>query len=97
MRKKLLSLLLAALMILGLLPSAALAAEGDTAPAAPAAEEEVIPAPVEELAAPTVTVGETVYTAVDTGLTMTPPRPRFTRSWCPTARRRSRLPGDRWI
>lgn len=73
MRKKLLSLLLAALMILGLLPAAALAAEGDVAPAAPAAEEEVIPAPVEELAAPTVTVGETVYTAVDTGLTMTDP------------------------
>ena len=73
MRKKLLSLLLAALMILGLLPAAALAAEGDAAPAAPAAEEEVIPAPVEELAAPTVTVGETVYTAVDTGLTMTDP------------------------
>ena len=48
MRKKLLSLLLAALMILGLLPAAALAAEGDTAPAAPAAEEEVIPAPAEE-------------------------------------------------
>lgn len=48
MRKKLLSLLLAALMILGLLPSAALAAEGDAAPAAPAAEEEVIPAPAEE-------------------------------------------------
>lgn len=42
-------------------------------PAAPAAEEEVIPALVEELAAPTVTVGETVYTAVDTGLTMTDP------------------------
>ena len=39
MRKKLLSLLLAALMILGLLPAAALAAEGDTAPAAPAAED----------------------------------------------------------
>lgn len=38
MRKKLLSLLLAALMILGLLPAAALAAEGDAAPAAPAAE-----------------------------------------------------------
>lgn len=73
MRKKLLSLLLAALMILGLLPGAVLAAEGDAAPAAPAAEEEVIPAPVEELAAPTVTVGETVYTAVDTGLTMTDP------------------------
>lgn len=73
MRKKLLSLLLAALMILGLLPAAALAAEGDAAPAAPAAEEEVIPAPAEELAAPTVTVGETVYTAVDTGLTMTDP------------------------
>ena len=73
MRKKLLSLLLAALMIVGLLPGAVLAAEGDAAPAAPAAEEEVIPAPVEELAAPTVTVGETVYTAVDTGLTMTDP------------------------
>lgn len=73
MRKKLLSLLLAALMVLGLLPAAAFAAEGDAAPAAPAAEEEVIPAPVEELAAPTVTVGETVYTAVDTGLTMTDP------------------------
>lgn len=39
MRKKLLSLLLAALMILGLLPGAALAAEGDAAPAAPAAED----------------------------------------------------------
>ena len=73
MRKKLLSLLLAALMVLGLLPAAAFAAEGDAAPAAPAAEEEVIPAPVDELAAPTVTVGETVYTAVDTGLTMTDP------------------------
>ncbi len=34
MRKKLLSLLLAALMILGLLPAAALAAEGDAAPTA---------------------------------------------------------------
>ena len=32
MRKKLLSLLMAALMILGLLPAAALAAEGDTPP-----------------------------------------------------------------
>ena len=39
MRKKLFSLLLAALMILGLLPAAALAAEGDAAPAAPAAED----------------------------------------------------------
>ena len=39
MRKNLLSLLLAALMILGLLPAAALAAEGDAAPAAPAAED----------------------------------------------------------
>ncbi len=39
MRKRLLSLLLAALMILGLLPGAALAAEGDAAPAAPAAED----------------------------------------------------------
>ena len=39
MRKKLLSLLLAALMILGLLPAATLAAEGDAAPAAPAAED----------------------------------------------------------
>ena len=48
MRKKLLSLLLAALMILGLLPGAVLAAEGDAAPAAPAAEEEVISAPAEE-------------------------------------------------
>lgn len=48
MRKKLLSLLLAALMILGLLPAAALAAEGDAAPAAPVAEEEVISAPAEE-------------------------------------------------
>lgn len=73
MRKKLLSLLLAALMIVGLLPGAVLAAEGDAAPAAPVAEEEVISAPAEELAAPTVTVGETVYTAVDTGLTMTDP------------------------
>ena len=39
MRKKLLSLLLAALMIVGLLPGAVLAAEGDAAPAAPAAED----------------------------------------------------------
>ena len=57
MRKKLLSLLLAALMILGLLPAAALAAEGDAAPAAPAApaaediavqaDEETVTLPVE--------------------------------------------------
>ena len=40
MRKKLLSLLLAALMILGLFARrSALAAEGDAAPAAPAAED----------------------------------------------------------
>ena len=48
MKKKILSLLLAALMLVGLLPAAAFAAEGDAAPAAPAAEEEVIPAPAEE-------------------------------------------------
>ena len=48
MRKKLLSLLLAALMIVGLLPGAVLAAEGDATPAAPVAEEEVISAPAEE-------------------------------------------------
>ena len=67
MRKKLLSLLLAALMILGLLPAAALAADGDAAPAVQAAEDV---ADDSSSAVPTATVGKTVYTAVDTGLTM---------------------------
>lgn len=64
MRKKLLSLLLAALMILGLLPAAALAAEGDVAPAAPAAEEEVISAPAEENAPVTQAAEEDAAPAV---------------------------------
>lgn len=79
MRKKLLSLLLAALMILGLLPAAALAAEGDTAPAAPAAEdiavqadEETVTPPVEaddsgSGSAITVTVDGTAYEVKNTG------------------------------
>lgn len=70
MRKKLLSLLLAALMILGLLPAAALAAEGDAAPAVQAAEDVTVQADDSSSAVPTATVGQTVYTAVDTGLTM---------------------------
>lgn len=64
MRKKLLSLLLAALMILGLLPAAALAAEGDAAPAAPVAEEEVISAPAEENAPVTQAAEEDAAPAV---------------------------------
>lgn len=79
MRKKLLSLLLAALMILGLLPAAALAAEGDAAPAAPAAEdiavqadEETVTLPVEaddsgSGSAITVTVDGTAYEVKNTG------------------------------
>lgn len=79
MRKKLLSLLLAALMVLGLLPAAALAAEGDAAPAAPAAEdiavqadEETVTLPVEaddsgSGSAITVTVDGTAYEVKDTG------------------------------
>lgn len=79
MRKKLLSLLLAALMILGLLPAAALAAEGDTAPAAPAAEdiavqadEKTVTLPVEaddsgSGSAITVTVDGTAYEVKNTG------------------------------
>ena len=79
MRKKLLSLLLAALMILGLLPAAALAAEGDVAPAAPAteniavqADEETVTLPVEaddsgSDNAITVTVDGTAYEVKDTG------------------------------
>lgn len=74
MRKKLLSLLLAALMILGLLPAAALAAalaaEGDAAPAVQAAEDVTVQADDSSSAVPTATAGKTVYTAVDTGLTM---------------------------
>ena len=70
MRKKLLSLLLAALMILGLLPAAALAAEGDAAPAVQAAEDVTVQADDSSSAVPTATVGKTVYTAVDTCLTM---------------------------
>lgn len=79
MRKKLLSLLLAALMILGLLPAAALAAEGDAAPAAPAAEdiavqadEETVTLPVEAddsgsdnpNTPPTLAAGVALYTVV---------------------------------
>lgn len=79
MRKKLLSLLLAALMVLGLLPAAALAAEGDTAPAAPAAEdiavqadEKTVTLPVEaddsgSGSAITVTVDGTAYEVKNTG------------------------------
>lgn len=79
MRKKLLSLLLAALMIAGLLPAAALAAEGDAAPAAPAAEdiavqadEETVTLPVEaddsgSGSAITVTVDGTAYEVKNTG------------------------------
>lgn len=82
MRKKLLSLLLAALMILGLLPAAALAAEGDAAPAAPAApaaediavqaDEETVTLPVEaddsgSGSAITVTVDGTAYEVKNTG------------------------------
>lgn len=63
MRKKLLSLLLAALMVAGLLPAAALAAEGNAAPAAPAAEE-VIPAPAEENAPVTQAAEEDAAPAV---------------------------------
>lgn len=64
MRKKLLSLLLAALMIVGLLPGAVLAAEGDAAPAAPVAEEEVISAPAEENAPVTQAAEEDAAPAV---------------------------------
>lgn len=79
MRKKLLSLLLAALMILGLLPAAALAAEGDTAPAASAAEDIAVQADEETVTLPveaddsgsdnaiTVTVDGTVYEVKNTG------------------------------
>ena len=79
MRKKLLSLLLAALMILGLLPAAALAAEGDTAPAAPAAEDIAVQADEETVTLPveaddsgsdnaiTVTVDGTAYEVKNTG------------------------------
>lgn len=79
MRKKLLSLLLAALMILGLLPAAALAAEGDTAPAAPAAEDIAVQADEETVTLPVeaddsgsdnaiaVTVDGTAYEVKNTG------------------------------
>lgn len=79
MRKKLLSLLLAALMILGLLPAAALAAERDTAPAAPAAEDIAVQADEETVTLPveaddsgsdnaiTVTVDGTAYEVKNTG------------------------------
>lgn len=79
MRKKLLSLLLAALMILGLLPAAALAAEGDTAPAAPAAEDIAVQADEKTVTLPveaddsgsdnaiTVTVDGTAYEVKNTG------------------------------
>lgn len=79
MRKKLLSLLLAALMILGLLPAAALAAEGDTAPAASAAEDIAVQADEETVTLPveaddsgsdnaiTVTVDGTAYEVKNTG------------------------------
>ncbi len=75
MRKKLLSLLLAALMILGLLP----AAEGDAAPAAPAAEDIAVQADEETVTLPVeaddsgsdnaiaVTVDGTAYEVKNTG------------------------------
>ena len=73
MRKKLLSLLLAALMVLGLLPAAAFAAEGDAAPAVQAAEDVAVQADEAEetVAPPTVTAGDTSYDVADTGLTNT--------------------------
>lgn len=68
MRKKLLSLLLAALMILGLLPAAALAAEGDTAPAVQAAEDIAVQADEETVAPPIVKVGDTIYDVTYVGV-----------------------------
>lgn len=68
MRKKLLSLLLAALMILGLLPAAALAAEGDAAPAAPAAEDIAVQADEETVAPPIVKVDGTAYDVTYVGV-----------------------------
>lgn len=68
MRKKLLSLLLAALMILGLLPAAALAAEGDAAPAAPAAEDIAVQADEETVTLPIVKVDGTAYDVTYVGV-----------------------------
>lgn len=68
MRKKLLSLLLAALMILGLLPAAALAAEGDAAPAVQAVEDVAVQADEETVAPPIVKVGDTIYDVTYVGV-----------------------------
>ena len=68
MRKKLLSLLLAALMILGLLPAAALAAEGDGAPAVQAAEDVAVQADEETVAPPIVKVDGTAYDVTYVGV-----------------------------
>ena len=68
MRKKLLSLLLAALMILGLLPAAALAAEGDAAPAVQAAEDVAVQADEETIAPPIVKVDGTAYDVTYVGV-----------------------------
>lgn len=68
MRKKLLSLLLAALMILGLLPAAALAAEGDAAPAVQAAEDVAVQADEETVAPPIVKVDGTAYDVTYVGV-----------------------------
>lgn len=68
MRKKLLSLLLAALMIVGLLPGAALAAEGDAAPAVQAAEDVAVQADEETVAPPIVKVDGTAYDVTYVGV-----------------------------
>lgn len=68
MRKKLLSLLLAALMILGLLPGAVLAAEGDAAPAVQAAEDVAVQADEETVAPPIVKVDGTAYDVTYVGV-----------------------------
>lgn len=68
MRKKLLSLLLAALMVLGLLPAAALAAEGDAAPAVQAAEDVAVQADEETVAPPIVKVDGTAYDVTYVGV-----------------------------
>lgn len=68
MRKKLLSLLLAALMVLGLLPAAAFAAEGDAAPAVQAAEDVAVQADEETVAPPIVKVDGTAYDVTYVGV-----------------------------
>ena len=68
MRKKLLSLLLAALMIVGLLPGAVLAAEGDAAPAVQAAEDVAVQADEETVAPPIVKVDGTAYDVTYVGV-----------------------------